>query len=168
MLPVVLIFLFMDVFDTAGTLIAVGEQAGLMKDGKLPRANQAMLSDAIGTAAGACLGTSTVTSFIETAAGIEAGGRTGLTAVTVACLFLLALFVSPVVGMVGSYPPITAPALLLVGIPFLFSIGDGIVLGLVTYPVVKALSGRACGVRWSMWALALLLVLYFVFVRSKI
>jgi len=195
MLPIILIFLFMDVFDTAGTLIAIGEQAGLMKDGNLPRANEAMLSDAIGTAAGACFGTSTVTSFIESAAGVEAGGRTGLTAVTVAGLFLLALFVSPLVAMVGSYPPITAPALLLVGtmmvrnvrhiewsdrsesipavltmmgIPFLYSIGDGIAFGLVIYPVVKSLTGRARDVRFSMWLLAVLLVLYFVVVRSRI
>jgi len=195
MLPIILIFLFMDVFDTAGTLIAIGEQAGLMKDGNLPRANEAMLSDAVGTAAGACFGTSTVTSFIESAAGVEAGGRTGLTAVTVAGLFLLALFVSPLVEMVGSYPPITAPALLLVGtmmvrnvchiewsdrsesipavltmmgIPFLYSIGDGIAFGLVIYPVVKSLTGRARDVRFSMWLLAVLLVLYFLFVRSRI
>ena len=195
MLPIILIFLFMDVFDTAGTLIAVGEQAGLMKDGKLPRANRAMLSDAVGTAAGACMGTSTVTSYIESAAGVEAGGRTGLTAVTVALLFVLALFVSPVVAMVGSYPPITAPALLLVGammlrnvrhiewsdrsesipavltlmgIPFLYSIGDGIAFGLVIYPVVKSLGGKARDVHWSMWLLAILLAAYFVFVRSRI
>jgi AGZA family xanthine/uracil permease-like MFS transporter len=195
MLPIILIFLFMDVFDTAGTLIAVGEQAELMEGDKLPRANRAMMADAIGTSAGACLGTSTVTSFIESAAGVEAGGRTGLTAVTVALLFLIALFFSPFVAMVGSYPPITAPALVLVGtmmmsnvrhiewsdrsesipavltmmgIPFLYSIGDGIALGLVMYPVVKSFSGRARDVRWTMWILALLLVAYFVFVRSRI
>ena len=195
MLPVILIFLFMDVFDTAGTLIAVGEQAELLEDGKLPRAGRAMMADAVGTSAGACLGTSTVTSFIESAAGVEAGGRTGLTAVTVALLFLVALFFSPLVAMVGSYPPITAPALVLVGtmmmrniryiewsdhsesipavltlmgIPFLYSIGDGIAFGLVTYPVIKALGGKARDVRWPMWLLAALLVAYFVFVRSRI
>ena len=195
MIPVVLIFLFMDVFDTAGTLIAVGEQANLIKDGKLPRANKAMLSDAVGTAAGACMGTSTVTSFIESAAGVEVGGRTGLTAVTVALLFIAALFTSPIVAMVGSYPPVTAPALVLVGtmmvksiigiewsdrsesipavltimgIPFMYSIGDGIAFGLVTYPVVKFLSGKSKEVRWSMWLLAILLVVYFVFVRSRV
>ncbi len=195
MLPIILIFLFMDVFDTAGTLIAVAEQANLTKDGELPRANRAMLSDAVGTAAGACMGTSTVTSYIESVAGVESGGRTGLTAVTVAVLFLVALFFSPIVAMVGSYPPITAPALVLVGtmmarnvtniewgdrsesipavltllgIPFLFSIGDGIALGLVTYPIVKTFAGRGRDVRWSMWVLAVLLVFYFVFVRSGI
>lgn len=195
MLPIILIFLFIDVFDTAGTLIAVGEQAGLMKEGKLPRASQAMMADAVGTAAGACMGTSTVTSFIESAAGVEAGGRTGLTAVTVAAFFLLALFFAPFVAMVGSYPPITAPALVLVGtmmlrnvsyiewsdrsesipavltlmgIPFLYSIGDGIAFGLVVYPLVKSLGGKAREVRLSMWLLAALLVAYFVFVRSRI
>jgi len=195
MLPIILIFLFIDVFDTAGTLIAVGEQAELMENGKLRRAGRAMTADAVGTSVGACLGTSTVTSYIESAAGVEAGGRTGLTAVTVALLFIVALFFSPIVGMVGSYPPVTAPALVLVGtmmvrnvvdiewsdrseaipavltlmgIPFLYSIGDGIAFGLVTYPVVKAFAGRAREVRWPMWLLAALLVAYFVLIRSRI
>ena len=86
-----------------------------MKDNRLPRANRALLSDAVGTVVGAGLGTSTVTSFVESASGVSQGGRTGLTALTVALMFLLALFVSPVVAMVGSYPPITAPALVIVG-----------------------------------------------------
>ncbi len=115
MVPFVLIFLFMDLFDTLGTLIGVGEQAGLVKDNRLPRARQALLSDAVGTVVGAAMGTSTVTSYIESAAGVEQGGRTGLTALTVAGLFLLALFFYPIIDMVGSYPPITAPALVVVG-----------------------------------------------------
>jgi AGZA family xanthine/uracil permease-like MFS transporter len=195
MIPIVIIFLFMDVFDTMGTLIGVGEQAGLMRDGKLPRVERAMLADACGTVAGAALGTSTVTSYIESAAGVEHGGRTGLTAVTVAVLFVAALFFYPVVAMVGSYPPITAPALVLVGgmmvrnitkvewhdysegvpafltmigIPFFYSIADGIALGLITYPVIKSLGGKAGDVRWGMWLLAGVLLLYFVFVRSRI
>ena len=195
MVPIIVIFLFMDVFDTAGTLIGVCEQGDLLQDGKLPRAGRAMLSDAAGTAVGSILGTSTVTSYIESTAGIEAGGRTGLTAVTVALLFLVALLFYPIVAMVGSYPPITAPALVLVGImmmrnvvhidwsdytesvpsaltvlgiPFFFSIADGIALGLVAYPVVKSFGGRAREVRWSMWLLAALLLAYFVFVRSRI
>src|SRR5206468_3287679 len=98
-----------------GTLIGVCEQAGFIKDDKLPRAREAMLSDAIGTVAGAAMGTSTVTSFIESAAGVEQGGRTGLTGLTTAVLFLLALFFSPLIAMIGSYPPITAPALVIVG-----------------------------------------------------
>ncbi|MFC1840924.1 NCS2 family permease [Thermodesulfobacteriota bacterium] len=94
MIPFIIIFLFMDLFDTLGTLIGVGEQAGLIKDNKLPRANRALISDAVGTVAGACMGTTTVTSFIESAAGVEQGGKTGLTGVTVAVLFILALFFS--------------------------------------------------------------------------
>src|SRR5207302_1042470 len=115
MLPFIFVFLFMLVFDAIGTLIGVCEQAGLIKENRLPRAKQAMLSDAVGTVAGAALGTSTVTSFIESAAGVEQGGRTGLTGLVVAALFLLALFFSPLIAMVGSYPPITAPALVIVG-----------------------------------------------------
>jgi len=195
MIPVIIIFLFMDVFDTTGTLIGVGEQAGLLENGKLPRAREAMLADAVGTVAGAALGTSTVTSFIESAAGVEQGGRTGLTAVTVAVLFLVALFFYPVIAMVGSYPPITAPALVLVGalmagnvtkiewsdpaeavpafltligIPLTNSVADGLALGLVSYPLIKALSGRARDVSWTMWVLAVMLVLYFGLVRVRV
>src|SRR2546427_7804850 len=115
MLPFVFVFLFMLTFDAIGTLIGVCEQAGFIQNNKLPRAKQAMLSDAIGTLAGAALGTSTVTSFIESAAGVEQGGRTGLTGLVVAFLFLIALFFTPLIAMVGSYPPITAPALVIVG-----------------------------------------------------
>ncbi len=194
MLPFILIFLFMDVFDTLGTLIGVSEQAGLMKDGKLPRVKQALLSDAIGTTAGAALGTSTVTSFIESASGVEQGGRTGLTALVVACLFLAALFFSPLIAMVGSYPPITAPALVLVGslmmrnvtkvdwsdhtesiptflvvigIPLTYSIADGLALGFIAYPIIKLLAGRGGQVKWLMYAMALVMAAYFVFIRSQ-
>src|SRR5437773_8829138 len=114
MLPFIFVFLFILVFDAIGTLIGVCEQAGFIQDNRLPRAKQAMLSDAIGTVAGAAMGTSTVTSFIESAAGVEQGGRTGLTGLVVAALFLLALFFSPLIVMVGSYPPITAPSLVIV------------------------------------------------------
>jgi len=127
--PLVGVFLFMDVFDTVGTLIGVGERAGLMRDGRLPRVNRAMLADAGGTLAGALLGTSTVTSFVESAAGVQEGGRTGLTAVVVALLFVAAAFLSPLVAMVGGgvavpgtlpgapvfLQPITAAALIVVG-----------------------------------------------------
>ncbi len=124
MITVVFIFLFLDLFDSVGTLIGVSEQAGLMKNGKLPRARQALLSDAVATWVGALLGTSTVTSYIESSSGISAGGRTGLTALTVACLFLLAIFFSPLVEMVGApytlasgvkLYPVIAPALIIVG-----------------------------------------------------
>lgn len=195
MAPVVAIFLFMVFFDTVGTLVGVAQQAGLMRDGRLPRARQAFVADAVGTVAGAGLGTSTVTSYIESATGVEQGGRTGLTAVTVAALFLVALFFSPVVEMFGGYAPVTAPALVLVGgmmlgnvrhidwddytellpaflvllgIPLSYSIADGLALGFIAYPLLKVLGGRARDVRWVSWLLALLLLAYFVLVRSRL
>jgi adenine/guanine/hypoxanthine permease len=126
---VLVIFLLMDMFDTIGTLIGVGQATGIMKDGKLPRARKALLADAVGTVSGALLGTSTVTSYIESTTGVREGGRTGLTAVVVAAFMLLAMFFSPLVSMIGGgYPvtdadgnllymlyPVTAPALILVG-----------------------------------------------------
>ena len=124
MISVIFIFIFLDLFDTVGTLVGVGEQGGFMVDGKLPKARQALLSDAVATSAGAVLGTSTVTSYIESASGISAGGRTGLTSIVTAVLMLLALFFNPLIKMVGAgYPigeniflyPIVAPALIIIG-----------------------------------------------------
>ncbi len=129
LVTVVLVFLIMDMFDTIGTLVGVTQAAGIMREGKIPKANRALLADAFGTAAGAVLGTSTVTSYLESVTGIREGGRTGLTALTVAILMLLATFFSPLVAMIGGgYPvtgpdgnllyvlyPVTAPALILVG-----------------------------------------------------
>ena len=193
MLPFIGVFLFMVLFDTVGTLVGVGEQAGFIENNKLPRANRAMLSDAVGTVVGATLGTSTVTSFIESAAGVEQGGRTGLTALTVAALFLVAPFFSPLVAMVGSYAPITAPALVivgsmmirnvtkidwsdageampafltLIGIPLSYSIADGLALGLLSYPIIKLASGARRDVHWMSIVLALLVAAYFVFLRA--
>jgi len=195
MLPVILVFLVMDVFDTMGTLVGVSERAGFIKDNRLPRVEKAMLSDALGTVTGAALGTSTVTSFIESTVGIEQGGRTGLTALTVAVLFLSALFFAPVFSMVGSYPPITAPALVIVGsmmlqnlkgmkwndytetipaflvmvgIPFTCSIGDGLALGFISYPVIKLVSGRGKEVGWFGYLLAGALIVYFILIRGVI
>ena len=194
MLPFVFIFLFMLTFDAIGTLIGVCEQAGFIRDNKLPRAKQAMVSDAIGTVAGAMLGTSTVTSFVESAAGVEAGGRTGLTGLVAAALFLFAPFFSPLIAMIGGYPPITAPALaivgammmqnvakidwkdytesipaflIIIGIPLSYSIADGLALGFISYPIIKAFSGRGREISWLTYLLAIVLVLYFVFVRSR-
>ncbi|MBN2416511.1 NCS2 family permease [bacterium] len=194
MVPIIVIFLFMDTFDTIGTLVGVSEQAGLMKDGELPRASRAMVSDAVGTVIGACLGTSTVTSFIESAAGVEQGGRTGLTSLTAAMLFLLTLFISPLIMMIGSYPVITAPALVIVGsmmmrnvvkiqwtdyseavpafltilvMPLANSVADGLAMGFIAYPLVKVLSGRRRDTSWLMIGLGLVLILYFVFVRGS-
>jgi AGZA family xanthine/uracil permease-like MFS transporter len=185
----------MDLFDTVGTLTGVAQQAGLMQDNKLPRASQALLADATGSVIGAALGTSTVTSYIESAAGVEQGGRTGLTAIVVAILFILALFFSPLVAMIGKYAPITAPALVIVGalmlqsvrkvdwadfseaipsfliiigIPLTYSIADGLALGFVSYPLIKFFSGRGREVKWLMYVLAALMIGYFIFFRAKL
>jgi AGZA family xanthine/uracil permease-like MFS transporter len=191
-LPFIVIFLFMDMFDTVGTLIGVSEQAGLMQDNRLPHANKALMSDAVGTVVGACAGTSTVTSYIESAAGVEYGGRTGLASVVTAFLFLLALFVTPLVGMVGSYPPITAPALVIVGsmmarnvckidwddyseaipafliiigIPLSFNIHDGLAMGFIAYPVIKLFSGKSKEVNWLIYLVAGLFVLRYALIK---
>ncbi|HEY3176571.1 MAG TPA: NCS2 family permease [Candidatus Polarisedimenticolia bacterium] len=176
--PVVVVFLYMALFDAIGTLVAVGQQAGLMKEGRLVRGERALLADASGTVVGAALGTSTVTAYIESATGVGAGGRTGLANMVTSALFVVALFASPLVRMVGggvavagSAPlqPITAPALILVGalmarnitriawddvtealpaflvvagIPFTFSIADGLALGFISYAAFKLLAGR--------------------------
>ena len=124
LIAIIFIFIFLDLFDTVGTLVGVGQQAGLMVDGKLPRARQALFSDAVATSTGALLGTSTVTSYIESASGISAGGRTGLTNIVTAILMLLALFFSPLIKMVGAgyavsenmtLYPVIAPALIIIG-----------------------------------------------------
>ncbi len=194
MIPFISIFLFMVLFDTLGTLIGVCQQAGLIRDNRLERARQALVSDAVGTVAGAALGTSTVTSFVESAAGVEQGGRTGLTSLCVAVLFLLALLFSPVIAMVGSYPPITAPALVIVGsmmmrnvtkvewgnyaeslpaflvmigIPLAYSIADGLAVGFIAYPIVKLCAGQGREVKWLMYLMAAVLLAYFLLVRTS-
>lgn len=191
-LPFILVFLFMDVFDCIGTLIGVAEQAGFVKDNKLPRAEKVLLVDAAGTVAGACLGTSTITAYIESAGGVAYGGRTGLTSVVVGILFVLAIFLSPLVAVIGNYAPVTACALVLVGalmmqnvtridwddcsesipafmiaigIPLTFSIADGLALGFFTYPIIKVVSGKARTVSWVMYAIAVIVLAYFLRVR---
>ena len=195
-LSFVAVFVFMDIFDTTGTLIAVTKQAGLTQENdEVPNMRQAMFADSLGTIFGACLGTSTVTSYIESAAGVEQGGRTGLTAVVVAVLFLVAIALSPLIIAVGGYAPVTAPALVVVGammfrgvagidwsdetesipaflviigIPLFFSIADGIALGLIVWPLLKIASGRAVEVSWKAYVLAILLVAYFLFIRVNV
>ena len=194
-LSYVAVFLFMDIFDTTGTLIAVSQQGGLMKDGQLPTMREAMVADSAGTIVGACLGTSTVTSFIESAAGVQQGGRTGLTAIVVAAFFLAAIFFSPLIIALGAYAPITAPALVVVGgmmfrnvalidwddesesipaffvilgIPLFFSIADGIALGLIAWPALKVARGKRSEVRPLSYAIAAILVAYFVLVRVNV
>ena len=196
LLPYMVIFLVMDVFDTTGTIIGVASRAGLItEDGQLPGGNRALVSDAIGTCVGAALGTSTVTSYIESTAGVEQGGRTGLVSVVVAICFLLALLLQPIVSIVGGYPVLTAPTLvvigalmfvsahhitwddpteavpaflMMIGIPLTFSIADGLALGFVAYPLVKLISGRLREVNWFMIVLCLLFVAYFLFVRPQV
>jgi AGZA family xanthine/uracil permease-like MFS transporter len=131
LVTVIFVFLFMDVFDTVGTLAGVAELGGFLKNGKLPRAGKAMLTDAVGTCVGAACGTPTVTSYIESASGISAGGRSGLASVITGLAFIAALFFSPLVKMIGGgfqtaqgtlLHPVTAPALIIVGSMMLHSI----------------------------------------------
>lgn len=168
-LPILLALLFVDLFDTIGTLIGVSRRARLLDTkGELPKMSRALTADATATSVGALLGTSTTTSYVESAAGVESGGRTGLTAVTVALCFLLALIFTPILAVIP--PEATAPALVLVGIfmlhgmarlnfddltelapafitmiamPLTFSISEGIALGFITYVVVKGVTGQA-------------------------
>lgn len=197
--PVVLIFLFMAVFDAVGTLIGIGQQGGFLRDGKLPRASRALLADSSGTVLGSLLGTSTVTAYIESATGVEAGARTGLANLVTGALFLLALFFSPLVRMIGGgipveggavLQPITAPALVIVGslmarslvhvdwddpteavpaflvavgVPFTWSIADGIAWGFIVYPTLKLLAGRPRQASWLVWLVGALFVLRYAF-----
>ena len=177
-------FLFVDIFDTVGTLVGVTTQAGLIdKNGNIPKVNQALLSDAIGTVAGAALGTSTVTSYVESTAGVAAGGRTGLTALTTGILFLIALILSPLFGLIEGYA--TAPALIFVGflmmtpvteinfkdptegipaflaivmMPFAYSIADGIQYGILTYVLLKAATGKFKEIPVVTWVLFVIFV----------
>jgi len=185
----VLTLLFVDFFDTAGTLLGVGMLGGFVdKDGQLPRSSRAFTADAVGTAVGAMLGTSTVTSYIESAAGIEEGGRTGLTAVVVGMLFLMSLVFIPVFTSVPAAA--TAPVLLVVGammlqkldqidwknaveaipafltitlMPLTFSIANGIAAGVLSFTVIRMFSGQARSVPPTMYILSLLLIGYYVF-----
>lgn len=187
MLLVVFTFLFVDMFDTVGTLIGVSSKAKMLdKEGRVPRVKQALFADAIGTTAGAILGTSTVTTYVESAAGVAEGGRTGLTALTTAGLFLLALFLSPIFLMIPGVA--TAPALILVGammmtpikeinfddfteaipvfltiimMPLTYSIAEGIVFGMLAYVLLKILTGKFKDISVIMYVLAVLFVIKF-------
>lgn len=188
MLVVILTFLFVDFFDTAGTLVAVANQAGLMKDNKLPRAGKALFADSAATVVGATVGTSTTTSYVESTAGVGAGGRSGFTAVVTALFFLLALFFSPLLSVVTS--EVTAPALIIVGVlmssalkdiewdqfeiavpafliviamPLTYSIATGIAIGFIFYPITMLLKGRAKEIHPVMYFLFIIFILYFIF-----
>jgi AGZA family xanthine/uracil permease-like MFS transporter len=184
-LVVILTFLFVDIFDTVGTVIGVASKANLLdKEGKLPRASQVLLTDAIGTTFGALFGTSTVTTYVESASGVAEGGRTGLTALTTGALFILALFFSPLFLIVPSAA--TAPALILVGLfmmepilkvnltdyteaipaflaivmmPFAYSIAEGIVFGMLAYTILKVIAGKAKDVSLTMYILAVIFLI---------
>ena len=189
LISVVFAFLFVDLFDTAGTLIGVAHRAGLLdENGRLPRLRSALLADSLATVAGAALGTSTTTSYIESTAGIRAGGRTGLTAIVVAILFIACLLFAPLAGSIPAYA--TAPALLFVAcmmarglaeinwedvtdyvpavvtalaMPLTFSIATGIGIGFITYAAVKVLSGRFQEASPAILILAVAFVLKFCF-----
>lgn len=193
MLSVIFAFLFVDLFDTTGTLIAVTQRAGITKrDGKVPRLKQALLADSSATVIGAALGTSTTTSYVESAAGVAAGGRTGLTAVVVGLLFLLSIFFAPLAQMIPAYA--TAGAIFYVSVlmlftlkdvdwedlteaapvavvllltPLTFSIAQGITLGFITYAFAKILSGRARELSTAVWIMSALLLLKIIFVDSQ-
>ncbi len=186
---VIFSFVFVDVFDTMGTLMGAGARAGFLdKQGRLPKVRNAMLADAIGTVGGSLLGTSTVTTYVESTAGITEGGRTGLTSIVTGILFFLALFLAPLAGLVPSEA--TAPALVVVGVlmigavmkinfddftealpafltmvtmPLAYSIADGIAFGFISYPIVKVVAGRAKEVHWLVYLLAAISLIHFFF-----
>lgn len=187
---VVFAFLLVTVFDTTGTMIGVAEQAGLMKDGKLPRAKSALTADAVATTVGAALGTTPSSAYIESSAGVAAGGRTGLTALVTALLFIAALFFSPLVSAISSLSAITAPALIIVGsymleglakikwkefdeafpafaviltMPLTSSIATGIAVGFIMYPVLKLLNGKTRQVHPILYTFAFIFVLQMLF-----
>ncbi|MEJ6949931.1 NCS2 family permease [Natronospora cellulosivora (SeqCode)] len=191
MIGVLFSFLFVDMFDTAGTLVGVAQQADYLdEDGNLPKASGALLADAIATTGGAVFGTSTVTTYVESASGVAEGGRTGLTGVFVSLFFFLALFLAPLIGIVP--PAATAPALIIVGtmmvsnvlkldwndftevlpafmtmilMPLAYSIADGIAVGFIIYPLVKLFTGKGKDVHWLVYTLGALFVAYFIFLH---
>ncbi|ESE39229.1 NCS2 family permease [Shewanella decolorationis] len=189
MLSVVFAFLFVDLFDTSGTLVAVAQRGGFLDEkGRLPRLNRALTADSLATIAGAAFGTSTTTSYIESTAGVSAGGRTGLTAVVVGLLFILALFLSPLAGMIPTYA--TAGTLFYVAIlmmsglvhvewedlteaapvvvvcilmPLTFSIATGIALGIISYAAIKLLTGRFSDLNIGVIVLAAMFIAKFIY-----
>ena len=189
MVSVIFAFLFVVLFDTSGTLIGVTKKAGLMNDdGKIPNLGKALFADSTAAVAGSLLGTSSVTSYVESTAGVAAGGRTGLTAIVVGALFLLALFFAPLAGMIPAYA--TAGAIFYVAVlmlftlreidwddlteaspvavvllltPLTFSIADGIALGFITYTIAKLVSGRHKEISIAVWVLTIILLAKLIF-----
>lgn len=188
----VFVFFFVDLFDNVGTLVGVCEEGGFLQDGKLPRANRALLADALGTIIGATTGTSTVTSYIESAAGVAAGARTGLGNLLIAALFLAAMFCAPIVAAIPSYA--TSPALILVGAlmcgavarvkwddftdavpafltviatPLTFSIATGLSMGLLSFTFLKMFAGRRREISGLIWVLSILFLLRYIFLSAE-
>jgi AGZA family xanthine/uracil permease-like MFS transporter len=190
---VLLVFLFVDIFDTIGTISGVGMQAGYIDErGELPRANQALLADAVATTTGAVMGTSTVTTYIESAAGVAEGGRSGFTAVIVAALFTVAIVFTPIFEAIPAYA--TTPALVITGVfmmvnaasirwgdlaeaipafltiifmPLASSIAAGLSVGMVTYPLLKTFQGKAHEIPLATWILAGIFLARFVFMTIR-
>jgi AGZA family xanthine/uracil permease-like MFS transporter len=193
LLEIVFVFLFVDLFDNVGTLMAVSKKAGLIDAAnRIPRVNHILLCDATATIAGSLAGTTTVTSYIESAAGVAVGGRTGVTSIVTGLLFVLTLFVAPLVGAVPSAA--TAPALVVVGglmmsaiaeidwhdicvafpafltlviIPLTFSIANGLACGIISYVIIHLAVGRGKQVPWAAYLLGLALVVRFVYMGSR-
>ncbi|KMN81822.1 AGZA family xanthine/uracil permease-like MFS transporter [Chromobacterium alkanivorans] len=188
LIGVIFVFFFVDLFDTTGTLVGVSHRAGLLKDGKLPRLKRALLADSVAITAGAVMGTSSTTAYVESAAGTAVGGRTGLTAMVVAVLFLASLWLSPLAATVPAYA--TAPALCYVAVlmarglaeidwsdltesapavmtalamPFTFSIADGIAFGFISYAVIKILAGRFSDLKLPVLVIAALWIFKLAF-----
>ncbi|WP_114351480.1 NCS2 family permease [Saliterribacillus persicus] len=187
---VVFVFLLVTLFDTTGTMIGVAEQAKLMKDGKLPRAKSALMADAVATTTGSLFGTSPSSAYIESAAGVGAGGRTGLTSLVVGLLFIMTMFFSPIINAISMVPAITAPVLIIVGcfmmeglakidwkkfdeafpafaiiltMPLTSSIATGIAVGFITYPLMKALGGSAKSVHPLLYIFGLIFLIQMIF-----
>ena len=189
---IIFVFLFVDLFDNVGTLVAVTKRAGLAEaDGTIPRLNRILLADSVATMFGALVGVSTVTSYIESASGVSAGGRTGLTSVVVGVLFLATIFVAPLVSlvpaaatapalilvgalMVGALseiewadPVVAVPAFLtLIGIPLTYSIANGLAFGIISYALLSLLTGRGRAKDWLLYLLAALFIVRFVYIAK--
>lgn len=188
-IAIVFSFLYVDIFDTVGTVVGVADKAGLLdKDGKLPRVGKVLMADAVGTCAGACLGTSTITSFVESSAGVAAGGRTGLTSLTTGVMFLVSLLLSPIFLAIPGFA--TAPALIYVGMlmvssvkkiefngdladtagaymaivmmPLAYSIATGIMFAIMTWVIIKVVEKKAKEIQPVMWVVFILFALRIV------
>ena len=190
-LNVVLVFFLVELFDATGTLMGVAKRAGLLVPGRMERLNKALLADSVAIFAGSLLGTSSTTAYVESAAGVQAGGRTGLTALTVAVLFLACLFISPLAGVVPAYA--TAPALFFVAclmlreltelnwdeptevipavitalmMPFTYNIANGLAFGFIAYAALKLFTGKLREVHWMTWIIAVVFLFKFIYMKG--